>query len=72
MRQNVVTSLVTTPAPTQADNGKSAAPNIGKANCAECSRQGEDNSMHIAIAIIAVGLLAVAAGYLNIRVSAGK
>lgn len=34
----------------------------------ETSRPGEDNSLHVALAIFAIGAVAVATGYLNIKV----
>lgn len=65
-----VTNLTTVR--TQKDSGKSTAANVSGKPCAECSRVGEDNSKHIAIAIVAIAVLAVAAGALNARVSVGR
>lgn len=70
MRMGTVTNLQTVRP--QQDAGKSTAANIGKPGCAECSRPGENNSLHIAGAILLIGVLAVAAGFLNARISVGK
>lgn len=36
------------------------------------SRGGEDNSTHVAVAIVALAGLAIAAGLVNIKLSAGR
>ena len=69
MRLGSVSSITTLP------DERMQAPNIGKSvrgTSAQCSREGEDNSMHVAMAIVAVGVLAVVAGLLNVKISAGK
>lgn len=69
-RMGTVTNLQTVR--TQQDAGKSTASNLGDSSKAETCRPGEDNSLHIAGAILLIGLLAVAAGVINARISVGK
>ena len=69
-RMGTITNLQTVRS--QQDAGKSTAANLGDTSKAEGSRPGEDNSMHIAGAIILVGLLAIAAGLVNARISVGR
>lgn len=39
---------------------------------AQGSRPGENNANHVAVAIVLVGVVALAAGLINVKVSAGK
>lgn len=45
---------------------------INDGNSASGSLDGEDNSWHVAGAIVAVGLVAIAAGLINVKITAGK